>query len=744
MTSKELSTKLAGRLSLILLSSLSSWVMAADEPGIRIEEITVTATHRATNVQSTAAAISALSSDDMAVRSIGDIESLGQLNASTDVSIFQGEAQIYIRGIGYSGIIGGTDSSTALHIDGVYMSRSSAAVPGFFDVERVEVVRGPQGTLYGRNATSGSVNIITKKPTDELEIEASFLTGDYGRFKTFGAISGPIGGGVNARLAIQREKRDGYTTLIRPVADPVGLGSVEGEAENKDDIMARLTLQFEPSENIDVTLTGDYYEADDAGSVWLYLNRGTGSNQFLRDLLEAGGHFLPEPYSRRIESDIEHFNRPKIWGLTSRVDWDLNDYRLTSLTAYKETNPLNRNDLDSTGGFGVDQVREEDHQQFSQEIQLISPADTDLEWILGLYYFNEKNDVRNEYFLPFVEENFLQPITDNCCLLRLNGTSEAEAYALFGEATYDLSENLELLVGGRFSSEERGGANDVTFQGLLGGILANVAEFEDEKWTSFTPKVGLNYQLNEDIFVYGTISEGFKSGGFNIGSYQNTPFDPEEILSYELGAKADLLDNRLRLNSAIFYYDYTDLQIQDVEANNTIVRNAANAIVQGIEIEGTSLLSEALQLDFSVTYLDAEFRDVMLVDPKADELGIQNLEGNRLPRAPELKYVLGLEYTWALDNGGSLIFRGDYKWQDDVFFSAFNVAALTQESYDWAKARVAYQSPEGNWGAAIFMDNITDQAVATNATYNGSVIDSTVTGNMAPPKTFGLELNYQF
>ncbi len=744
MTSRILTTSFGTALSLVALGTTSNIATAEDQiDTLKIEEVTVTATRRVTNVQSTAAAISALGADDLAARSIDNIESLGQLNASTDVSLYQGEAQVYIRGIGYSGIIGGTDSSSALHIDGVYMSRSSAAVPGFFDVDRVEVVRGPQGTLYGRNATSGSVNIITKKPSDEFETEAQLLIGDYSRFKTFGAVSGPIADGLRARLAIQTESRDGYTTLVRPVSDPSGLGTVEDDAEDKDEFMARLTVQFDPTENVNITLTGDYYEADDASTVWLYFNRGTGTNPFMRGLLEADGHFLPEPFSRQFESDLEHFNKPKIWGLTNKVEWDLNGYELSSLTAYKHTNPLNRNDLDATGGFGVDQLREEDHKQISQEFQLSSPQGRSLEWILGLYYFDEENDVRNEYFLPFVEQQFGLPQTD-CCLLRLNGESESQAVAVFGEATYDLTDTLELVIGGRFSWEERGGANDVTFQNFLGGALANVAEFEDKDWQSFTPKLGLNYEFSDDIFLYASVSEGFKAGGFNIGSYQNTPFDPEEITSYEVGLKADLLSNRLRLNSAVFYYDYTDLQIQDVENNNTVVRNAANAVISGIEIEGTGLLSESLQVDFAVTYLDAEFKDVLLLDPKNPVLGVQDLEGKQLPRAPELKYTLGLQYTLRLEDGNAIIFRGDYKWQDDVFFSAFNNPVLGQRSYSWAKARITYQNDLNNWEAAVFIDNISDEEVATNATFNGDIIDSIVTGNMAPPRTYGLDLRYQF
>lgn len=709
-----------------------------------LEEIVVTAQRRASDLQTTASAISAYSGTELQDRAIGDIEELGQFNPSMDVAFYQGEAQVYMRGIGYSGIIGGTDSSTALHLNGVYLSRSSAAVPGFLDVERVEIVKGPQGTLYGRNATSGSVNIISKRPSDELAAETSLTVGNYNAFKLFGAVGGPVADGVRARLAVQKENRDGYTTLVRPVDDPLNLGATTGEAESKDDFAARLTVEMDLSETAMLTLMGDYYEADDTQSVWLYLNRGTATNPFFQQYLADNGGQLGNTKSRSLGSDLEHINRPNIWGLTGRLDLELGEYGLTFLSAYKETNPFNRNDLDTTAAFGVDQLREEDHRQFSQEVQLSSPAGERLEWIAGLYYFSEDNDVRNEYFLPFVDEQFGLPSDDGCCLLKLNGTSETEAYAVFGELTYDLNDRLELVAGARYGSEKRGGANNVVFQNFIPGLLDNVAALEDETFDAFTPKIGLNYTVSDNVFVYGYVSEGFKSGGYNIGSYQNTNFDPEEITSFEAGLKADLLDNRLRFNTALFVYDYTDLQIQDVEANNTIVRNAANAEIRGIEIDLVGYVSENFRWELGGAYLDAKFSEAFLVDPKFPQLGVQNLDGFTLPRAPEFKVVAAAEYSTLLSNQGRLTLRGDVAWQSETYFTSFNVADLEQPSYAWLKARVSYDDPTGRWQLAAFIDNISDEVVATNGTFNGDIIDSTATGSLAPPRTYGVEIRFNY
>ncbi len=722
-----------------LLISEGMAAVAQDEG---MEEVLVTAQRRVTDLQTTAAAISALSGDDLVKRSIDDIEDLGITSPSMNVALYQGEAQIYIRGIGYSGIVGGSDSSTALHQDGVYLSRSSAAVPAFFDVDRIEVVRGPQGTLYGRNATGGSVNVITRGGTEEWSADASVLVGDYSRYRVFGAVSGPINDKTQFRIAAQTERQDGYTTLQRPVSDPLSGVGVTSDVENTDEYMIRATLDYQPTDTLSITLKGDYYEADDQNSVWLYFNEGTGTNPFFRNYVqERGGELPANPLSRRQDSDLPHFNTPKIYGALARVDWDIGDYSVTSITAFKHTNPLNRNDLDATGAFGVDQTREEDHDQFSQEFQIASPQEARFNWILGFYYFTEENDIRNEYFLPFVDEQFGLPSDDECCLLLLNGRSETEAYAVFGEGTYRLTDRLDAVIGMRYSDETRDGNNNVQLVNFPTDVLDNVAEFEEASFDDFTPKLGLNYSVSDQTFLYGSVSQGFKSGGFNVGSYQNTPFDPEEITAYEVGLKTDLMDNRLRLNSALFYYDYEDYQFQDVENNNTVIRNAAEAEILGLEIEGTALLGQRWVLDFGATYLDAEFANFEAIDPKAPELGLQVLDGRRLPRAPEFKYSVGLTYT-APVAAGDLSLRVDYTWQDEVFFSAFNVAQLYQDSYGWGRARATYEPSDGGWSVAAFVDNISDEEIISNATFNGDIIDSTVTGNMAPPRTVGVEFRF--
>jgi iron complex outermembrane receptor protein len=327
-----------------------------------------------------------------------------------------------------------------------------------------------------------------------------------------------------------------------------------------------------------------------------------------------------------------------------------------------------------------------------------------------------------------------------CCSLELNGRTQTRAHALFGEATVGLTDRLDLVLGGRYSNEERDGANLVVFRDAPLAIFDNVAQFDAARFSSFTPKAGLNWTLGDEAFLYVSASRGFKSGGFNPGSYQNEPFDPEEIWAYEAGAKWTLLDGRLRANTAAFLYDYTDLQVQDVENNNVVIRNAAEAEIKGVELESSWLPSRGLRLDASVTWLDAQFTSGAMLDPKFPVLGVQALAGKKLPRAPEWKVAAGAQYEAGLGNGATLTLRADYIWQDEVYFSAFNVPQLREGAYGWAKARLVYASPAGRWSIAAFIDNATDEVVATNKIYDGDIIGSAVVGSLAPPRTYGIEL----
>jgi iron complex outermembrane recepter protein len=758
------------------------------EDDTALGDIVITAQRRAESVQDVPVAVSAYGGDDLRSRGIQNLEALSNSNPSLNVSLYQGEAQVYMRGIGTPIIVGGTDSSTAIHSDGVFLSRAAASVPAFFDVERVEIVRGPQGTLYGRNATGGSINVISRKPDDSFSAEARLLLGNYDRYQLFGAIGGPLSDTVRVRAAVQLNDRDGYTRVFRPDSDASGRRPFD-RVEDANELYTRLSLEADLSENVKIQLIGDYYQARDNTVTWHVFDLGYSKNGFITnpafvaatDAAAARGEYS-ELGTRTMFSDIDFFNKPDIYGISGRLDWSIGDYTVSSLTAYRYTNPFNRNDLDFSTANASDQVREERHKQFSQEIQLSSPTSGRFEYIVGAFYFRETNDIRNEYFLATVPDLLGFAPAPTCCLLLLNGDAETTALAVFTDGAFRFTDQLALRFGARYSREKRDGSNNVQLDRVP--AFNNIFEFEAETFKAFTPKFGIEYKPNNDMLFYATAVRGFKSGGFNVGSYQNDEFDPEFIWSYELGAKTDLFDRRLRLNIVAFYYDYKDLQVQDTEQNNVLIRNAASAEIKGIEIEGVATPVENLTIDFSVAYLDAKFKKYNAPDPKYNNylaaLGIanpnaaacpagtpnanlpnnptcpfaQDLSGARLPKAPKWKLGIGVQYKVDLDSAGSLTLRGDYSWQSQIFFAAFQdrepvagapaLAVLEQDSYHWLKGRVTYASADERWSVAAFIDNISNERVITNSIFTGDIVGSRVAGNLAPPRTFGVEAGIKF
>lgn len=705
-------------------------------------DIVVTAQRRAENVQSTAVAISAFSADTLEAKSIINPQDLATISPSIQAAAFQGDLQVHIRGIGVQTVTGGFDSSVALHLDGVYLARSPAAISGLTDVERVEVLRGPQGTLYGRNATGGSINFITKGPTDEWTGNAAVTVGNYRTINAFAAVGGPIvTDKLEFRLALQTSNHSGYSTFYgesannAPAAERPSFG-----AENRHDYFGRLKLLFKPTDGVSLLLTGDYYKADDRAVVYHFFNNGY-QNSPIFSSLQSQGDVTPF-YSRRQFGSVQPYNKPEYWGLSGKLSIDVGDHTLTSLTAYRRTNPISYDDISGGTVFLINQLKSERDRQFSQEIQISSPGTGPLQYVIGGYYFDETNDIRNEYFINYVDTLFGIPEDPSCCNLYLNGQVRTKAYAAFGQLTYEIADSLKLILGGRYSREKRGGSNDVHFDQVP--AFTNIANFDPVTFSAFTPKFGIEYRVSPEAFLYATASKGFKSGGFNVGSTQNDPFRPETIWSYEAGAKLDLLDRRLRVNIAGFWYDYSDLQVQDVKDQGVIIRNAATARLKGIEVETVAEITPSLRADANFAWLDARFRGYDTVNLKAPQLGVQDLSGNRLPKSPEFRVQLGLEKTFDLGSGGELRIRGDAAWQDRQYFTAFNEPFVSQPSYWWLKSRVTYKPDNGGWSLSAYIDNIADVRVIANASTGADIDGSRTFGNMAPPRTYGATASYAF
>ena len=784
-------------------------VQSTSDTGV---SIVVTASRREQDLQTTALSVSAFNEDSLEDRSIQSIDQIAALTPGVQISSYQGDTSIFIRGIGTPVIIAGNDSSTGSYLNGVYLSRAAAIGPAFFDVERLEVLRGPQGTLYGRNATAGAVNIITRRPSDTFEGEARLILGNYDRTAFFGALSGPLGDRVRARAAVNIDRHDGYTTVHLPLgAGPGSQPDPTRQVESRDQITARLTIEADIGDTAMLTLTGDYHRADDTANVFHFASLGyqdevadwlssrEGSQTIPYFALKNQGR-VTEARSRDIFADVDYSNDTEIWGLTADLEWEMGDYAFSLIGNYRDTNPDFQNEFDLSDQFVNYYRRAEDHQQWSVDFQVSSPQDRRFSWILGGYYIDEDNDITNDIFGDFWEPILTQglldlqaagvipvfpvviPESNLCCELHLNGSQQTEAFAAFLDTTFELSDTVNIYLGGRYSSEQRDGFQnfDLVFAPATPGgesirfapnamLFPNAISDDREnvvpdpfgfvvapvdgpsRFSAFTPKIGVDWQAMSNMLLYATAQRGFKSGGYNIGSSQRTPFEPETIWSYEAGMKSQLFDDSLLLNVAGFRYDYTNLQAQDSIGNQPIIRNVGKAKVTGVEMETVARLSDFFKIDGSVTYVDAKFTDGELTEPlrpapltQAPGSVLRDLSGLRLPRAPKWKFNVGAQADIPIGNGGDLTLRADYGWQSKIYFTVFNIDAASEESYGLLNARIAYRTPDRRYSVALFGNNLTDEVYFSNQILTGTVYGAEFVGPLGPPATYGIEFRANF
>ncbi len=774
---------------------------SASLPGVAlaVDEIIVTAERREESLQTTPISIAAFSADSLAELGIEDSE---QLSGLTPGLVIQRDVigKVVIRGIGAENFTIGGDPGVAINFDGAYISRSSVSIFDMFDLERVEVLRGPQGTLYGRNATGGAINFISKKPTEELEGTAALDVGDYNKVRVEGAVGGAISDKVLIRVSGMSHQRDGYTDNIFP-----GVGRGLDELDNKDLWAGRLLLTFKPSDSITVDFKGDVYRDDSNPPPYKYTQdpviyfgaRDPGVDPdpvFLdptNDFVVPGAPFANptagDPYtvSQGFEAEIPNtersFGEAGRWdqtGLMGTVNWELaNGMTFRSITSYREMEFDWLNDGDGLADFLVTYFQNDDTDLFTQEFQLVSDSDGPLTWVAGLYYLDESSD------------SFIGIPINGFSNLLIDGTTDTTAYAVFGQADYALTDALTLRVGARYSYEEK----DVSylydrFSDVLGpDFLIQVDDSDD--WSSVTPKVGLDYQVNDDVMVYGSITKGFKSGGFNLLAVQSS-YDEEDVVSYEVGTKARFADGRVQLNVGAFYMDYDDLQVGRVVNLSATIENAAKANMYGAEVELQADVTENFSVSTGISWLETEYDEFNTGDPgyqlgdnpvdPSDDPGPPScgrllaiptpgeitpgdtayrkangypdqqisLSGCELPRAPNFSGYVGARYTFALGGAGYLDLAGNFQFVGDQFFTQFNRDDVGQDSYSLYNARLTWRSNDDVWQVALYGENLGDEEYYTNSLESGvptAGVDPYVPQYfVGAPRTWGVRALYSF
>ena len=731
-------------------------VAQSEQGATGVEEIVVTARRREETVQTTPVSMTAFSAAGIEARSVTSFNEIGDFAPNVDINggIPNGggsAAQIFIRGVGQDDYSFPNEPGVGLYIDDVYISRSVAGDFGFMDVERIEVLRGPQGTLYGRNTIGGAVKIITRKPEGTNTGEFGVTLGDYDRIDAYANYDFKLSESSALKVAVASFNRDG-----------LGENIIGQDLGNEEEINARAGLRLQPSDELDILIQADYMHQEQngpAGSMVRFDALDATTDFLINDLLapataEEFGLVPPEDvygeaYVRTLacgecvydsRGAAETRDWADVYGLSVTVDWNLGGADLNSITAYRDYDIDVRRDSEHTPFDIVRVDNPETFSQLSQEFKLSGlTANDKLDWVLGVYALSE--DGESELLAPLLSGLFEAAGADLTALI--NTDYDAYSLAAFGEGTYHFTERFGVTFGGRVTHDSK-----EYVYGLRrpeSGEVPLPPELLEESWTEFLPKLGFEFQATDTLLWYGNLSRGYKAGGYNsraLSGIAPKAYDPEFVNAIEFGFKSTLADGLVTLNGAVFYNDYEDIQllaVLDLGGGNveTVIENAGQGNIVGAELELVAVPGDGWEFTAGLGVLDSEYDEV---GDSAASAGI--LESNTFINAPELSFNGSAQYEWSLGGSGSLTLRTDVAHKSEQFRDAVNTPELEADAYTLWNARATYTPNRGNWRLAAFMTNISDELFVTNGV---SVLGlGYVEAYYNRPREWGLALTVDF
>lgn len=729
------------RSSLYAAAATSALAVSApalgQEAGTGIEEIVVTAQKRAQNLQEVPISVTAFS--DTAIREAGFTNSLsiGDQVPNLEIKTFGGVPNIFIRGVGNNDFNASSIGPISIYRDDVVVASTGSQIFSLFDLERIEVVRGPQGTLFGKNTTGGAIQFFSKLPGDAFEGNARFGYGRFDLFEAEAAASLPLGEGLSLRVAGIVRRRDGEKTNLYTGDDAI----------NVDEAAARAILRWRPSADTDVRLSigggrdrSDYLENKPVGTI-------NGADLF--------GYTDPYPDNANLLNfNGQSRNYSDNLFINLNIAHSIGNLTFKSITGYDKSDVDNRVDVDG-GPFRIDEITFlTDAEQITQEFQLAYDSGP-LNAIGGLYYFQENVDADSDADL-LGELSF----ADGALPLITRATRKNKAYAIFGQATYAVAPAFRVTLGGRYTIDKVRATHkadlipgyfDADIPDGAAVPLVPFARLRDT-FKSFSWRVAADYDLTDDVLAYASIDKGFKAGGFNIGLItsvaERTQVDPEYLTSYEIGIKSTLFDRRLRLNVSAFYYDYKDLQVLSVnqQAGSTVptlgLDNAADAEIKGIELEATALPTDWLDLGLNLGILDAKYKNYLsgAIDPVTGDP--RDFSGNRLPGAP--KFTLSTFAQVTIPVGAfETRWRAEYNYTGKKYYNNAQSDLISSgEGYGLLNLRATLADPAKGWELAAWARNVTGKAYIVDATdTSGFGFVPRYYGERA---TYGVELSFRF
>ncbi len=745
-----------------------------DEGGLDV--IVVTAQKRSEGLQDTPIAITAVSGETLEAQGTENISNLQQVtpnlvfDTTAPVSGVSSGAIVFIRGVGQTDFQLTTDPGVGTYVDGVYISRSVGGVLDVLDLERVEVLRGPQGTLFGRNTIGGAISLVSKRPSDEFSVKAEATAGSRNLLNAFVAVDIPFSDTVRSKFVGSIKSQDGFV-------DGLNDGRQLGDTNR---FSFRGTIEADLTSALTATVAADYTNIDEQNAASKLVgisvaapgsptrtdfrfDRDTGTVvtenftippgpptlTFLQNVGPTGvfdASFITPDLDTTFATG-PNGTQLDIWGASLTLALDVGFGELKSITAYRETSGSFARDADGSP-LAVTETNNFDYQQeqFSQELQLTgSVLDDRLKFAIGGYYFDESGQDILTVTLPFLFGN-----VNNFAFV------ENSSIAAYAQGTFNVTDALSVTGGVRYTRDEKSYTAPVGGAGITNGPAAvfgpagtftpffppgtSEVDFDD---VSF--KGVIDYKLNDGTLFYASYSEGFKSGGFNTRYLVPVPapvsFDPEQLQTFEGGVKWEGLDRRLRLNGAVFFSDYSDIQLVLFQSGAPLTVNAASADIFGVEFEATALPLDSLELGFSLGYIDAEYSSVAPLDAAVSaELQVQ--EDSALPNTPEWSLSAYAAHTLEISGGYEVRSRVDWSYTSRIENDAQNSRFLTQEGAHFINASIGIHDTDIGWSLTGFVKNLTNRRVIQSGDSNFGI--GFHEANFNEPREFGVTARFKY
>jgi outer membrane receptor protein involved in Fe transport len=743
-----------------------------------LEEVVVTAQKRAQSLQDVPIAVSAMSGDWMKQNNVADLEDVAALVPNLSLSGTPGINTVRIRGLGTGGGNAAFEQSVGMYVDGIYAGRGYQFSLPYMDVERIEVLKGPQGVLFGKNSIAGAISITSARPSSEFEGEIGLsYEAENDGYSAEAVINGELMPGLSGRLAASYIEEGGWidNTLLNEDDHPeVEMGGY------------RASLLWEASDTVEVYLKYDHGEYEKTGSemgirhiapgsvnpflpgnpTWLSLYQAADPDVgLIGDHLQSAGVSLtdePDGYFKDVDSDA----------LTSQIDWSLGEHTLTWLSGYSTYEVDTFSDQSFSPLTIINQHGEEEFDQITTELRLTSPVGEQFEYIVGLFYMDRSLEYLPRYTDLNVSAVFGPAPT---ATLLKQYEEDTTAISAFGQLTWNINDTFRTSLGLRYSHEEKEadarqdfyelGTNDSlnpVGTAVLGALFGATIHSYDESRTeeNIDPSLNVQWDVNDDLMMYAAATKATKAGGYNASDASGDPnrieYNEEEATGFEIGMKAEFLDNRLRVNGAMFRTEFTDLQVSvlDGATNSFLIDNAAEATSQGVELDATYLLNEAVTIGGSLAYLDSTFDEfpgapcATSIYRQDDCVGAgpassRDAGGEPMIHSPEWSGNLYVDYYTDLTENTVLGIRVDALFVDDFVYNLTYADPLTQDSYVKWNARLSLASADDRWELALVGKNLTDE---TTESFGGNTFLSpgAYFGNVDAPRQIFFNATWRF